>query len=111
MSKLLLLLLPIVAFTQTFEVSKTLLSNKYIEGPYLMYDCMDKHWVCASIEEYEECKSSTMEVIIDYKSHFKCVNYKKFENLKDCISFQKRQVTLAKKVLFCENKKLKSVSP
>lgn len=33
-----------------------IISEEYEAGPFLVYDCKDKHWVCVQPSYYENCK-------------------------------------------------------
>lgn len=42
---------PAVSESQVFALSDT-----YVSGPYLVYDCSRKHWACVSEENFNDCK-------------------------------------------------------
>lgn len=39
-----------------FDPRTDIISDKYEAGPYLIYDCQDKHWVCVMEPFYKECE-------------------------------------------------------
>jgi hypothetical protein len=41
--------------------SQEIISDKYMSGPFLIYDCQHRHWVCVSQENFTNCKSSRTE--------------------------------------------------
>lgn len=43
------------AFAQEVSGSVDVLSDKWFAGPHLIYDCSDRHWVCASELDRAQC--------------------------------------------------------
>ena len=41
--------------------AQNIISDKYDAGPYLIYDCLEKHWTCVSEENFTTCKSDREE--------------------------------------------------
>lgn len=68
------------------------LSFKYRKGPYLLYDCHKRHYVCTEKAEFKQC--------VDYRRvnrkyrdiKYDCVSFKKFDESSAC---QVEQVKLA----------------
>ncbi len=64
-----------------------IISDKYIQGPYLVYDCQDQHWVCTEESQYKNCESSLNKAMDDKNSYLPCLPIEgKFKSHKDCVS-------------------------
>ena len=60
------------------------ISNKYSEGEFLIYDCVDKHYVCADQTSEQICKRKYEKESRENYTNFTCLVLQKFENSKKC---------------------------
>lgn len=77
------------------------LSLKYTRGPYLIYDCKDKHWVCAGKAEFNYCQESRDFQIKERSESLGCVPVRSFNTEIDCNSSQKKLTSRAVATRFC----------
>jgi hypothetical protein len=88
------------------------LSLRYQRGSYLLYDCIEKHWVCTGSPEYNYCKKSREEAILDRSPKLPCAHVKLFKNEKSCNRTQQIITSRGDYARFClhpEYKKKESV--
>lgn len=65
------------------------ISEKYDTGPYLIYDCEDKHWVCVQPSYFENCKKQRKRDLASAeKLHHSCSPIGKFPTKKSCFQRQ-----------------------
>jgi len=64
------------------------LSDEYEAGPYLIYDCKNKHWVCVLKSYFDECASVRNKEQLDKIEKLSCAPVEEFLNKKSC--FQKQ---------------------
>ena len=91
------------------DQQKERLSLKYTRGPYLLYDCVDKHWVCTDEREMQSCEKSRQESLLERDQYFSCAYIEKFKNSKICIEKQKWLTTFAVDIIFCLNPEIRNV--
>ena len=84
-----------------FEGLARELSIKYFAGSYLIYDCIDKHFVCADEYEYKRCEDRRSQEEKDMKIRLACVPVKKYADRKECEVAQKEIVSQGRFVNFC----------
>lgn len=62
---LILFTLSLNLFAEDFNPRTDIIADNYEAGPYLIYDCQEKHWTCVSEPFYRNCeeqrKKSTQE--------------------------------------------------
>ncbi len=77
----------------TYDPVVDAISDKYEAGPYLIYDCLKKHWVCVLEPYYTACEDQRKNdlAFIEESGH-SCAPLGKFPNKISC--FQ-RQLFLA----------------
>ena len=81
-----------------------ILSDKYIQGHYLLYDCEDQHWVCTEDVRYEMCQQSLKEALDLKKSYLPCLPVAgEFKSNKECAKEQQYYVTKIKVDLECRH--------
>lgn len=85
---------PAVSYDE-FDPTQDILSDKYVAGPHLIYDCEDKHWVCVAPEEKKECEDLREKRRLDKQRQLKCTSFKSFDDKKSCFKFQQTMVTSA----------------
>lgn len=60
------------------------ISEKYFTGRNLIYDCYEKHFVCASDVNYEECSESRKNAIANRNVLLPCAPLKQLPNQIEC---------------------------
>ncbi len=81
-----------------------MLSYKYSSGPYLVYDCEDQHYACASDKSNDECKYRKQESIKKRKNILSCISILKFKTERKCIDKMKKLINDPKDKSFCKLK-------
>lgn len=77
--------------TDNFDETRDVLSGQYVSGGYLIYDCVDQHWVCAMKDNHQICEEKRAEEIREGKHLLSCVSGEIFQSFKEC---QPRQQAL-----------------
>ncbi len=67
-----------------FDFGKDTLSDKWFAGPALVYDCEDKHWVCASPFNHVACEKDRQTDLKIGKHELRCLPATIFEGTKEC---------------------------
>lgn len=81
------------------------LSFKYQKGRFLVYDCLDKNWVCTKSIEYERCKKIRNKAILDQDENFPCAYFEPYQTMDEC---HKKQTSLTNRsdvMVFCTKTK------
>jgi hypothetical protein len=73
----------------------------YQRGPYLVYDCVTRHWVCTKELEYKRCLDNRKEALLDYKTILPCAHFDVFNRREDCWQRQQELTNSAKYEQFC----------
>lgn len=73
-----------------FDPRRDIISDKYVAGPYLIYDCQDKHWVCVEESFFEECRTMREEDKRQKKTFARCAPVGEFEVKFSCFQEQLR---------------------
>lgn len=71
-----------------YDPKTDIISEEYEAGPYLMYDCQQKHFVCVLENYYKECQEKRDKDIHEKKLHLSCAPIEQMPNKKSC--FQKQ---------------------
>ncbi len=64
------------------------ISENYEAGPFLIYDCVEKHYVCVLEEYYKECGEKRAKDVHERKEMLSCAPISEHLNKKSC--FQKQ---------------------
>jgi hypothetical protein len=80
----------LAADTDFFDDSRTVLSNKWISGPTLVYDCQDGHWVCAMTDLARECDDKRLRELRVGKHFLTCFSAQTFPTPGECEAEQRR---------------------
>ena len=80
---------------EEFDSAKDEISDKYMAGPHLVYDCEDKHWVCIADEEKKECVEGRDLSRLKKGRSLKCTYFKSFEDKSGCFQAQLKIVSSA----------------
>ena len=69
----------------TMTEEKSQISNIYLSGNHLIYDCIKKHFACVDAQSFNNCYELRIRAI-SYKEHKKlpCAPLKKFKIQKEC---------------------------
>ncbi|MFP5385656.1 MAG: hypothetical protein ACLGHN_06220 [Bacteriovoracia bacterium] len=66
-----------------------IISEEYEAGPFLIYDCKDKHWVCVQPSYYENCKTLRKNDLAQREGlYHTCAPVGKFPTKKSCFQRQ-----------------------
>ena len=79
------------------------LSKKYSNGRYLVFDCYDRHYVCANIEGALSCIKKRQELLKINEPDLPCFYLKQFKTSGECQKEQLKQVELVKVHPYCFN--------
>ena len=71
-----------------YDPKVDIISDKYEAGPFLIYDCVDKHYTCVLESYFKECVDSRSKDIHDKKVELSCAPIAEHLNKKSC--FQKQ---------------------
>ena len=72
-----------------FDPKTDIIAGNYDAGPYLIYDCKEKHWVCVMEEFYKECgekRKRDLASVDDTK--YSCAPIGEFPTKKGCFQRQ-----------------------
>lgn len=78
------------------------MNTKYQRGRWLVYDCVDQHWVCTRKEEFEYCQKLRKKALLDKEKVLPCAYFKKFDKRELCWQEQLRLTNRANYYRFCE---------
>ena len=73
----------------------------YKKGPYLVYDCRTRHWVCTKELEYKRCQRQRKESLLDYDDKLPCATFDIFDKRQDCWKRQQELTDVGKYEQFC----------
>tara|TARA_Y100000768_G_scaffold382909_1_gene364092 strand:+ start:11861 stop:12307 length:447 start_codon:yes stop_codon:yes gene_type:complete len=82
-------------------LSDPYLSVLYQRGAYLIYNCIDGHWVCSGKAEFNSCKETRNEAIKERKVKLPCAPVRTFVSEDDCVAHQASLVNAATENRFC----------
>jgi len=71
-----------------YDPKVDIISENYEAGPFLIYDCVEKHWTCVMKNYYEDCEKNRAKDIQAKKREVSCAPIGDLENKKSC--FQKQ---------------------
>lgn len=92
-----------------FDPRTDIISENYEAGPYLIYDCKEKHWVCVMESFYKECKEKRSRDIASTNDvYHSCAPIGLFPTKKSCFQRQLFMVTHNHGSRFCVKDKWKS---
>jgi hypothetical protein len=105
-----LLILSIISLSVSAQENKSIagydpvedsFSQKYEGGPYLMYDCVDKHWVCVLESYYTDCEKLRAVDIENKKFTLGCAAIGQFPTKKACFQRQLYMIGQNYETRFC----------
>lgn len=90
-----------------YDATVDIISEKYEAGPYLIYDCVDKHWVCVLEEFYRGCQSLREESLAKGSVSLACAPIGKFPTKRSCFQRTLFMATHNHGDRFCINDKFR----
>lgn len=82
-------------------LSDPYLSVLYQRGSYMIYNCIDGHWVCSGKAEYEACRETRNIALKENQTKLPCAPIRKFTSEKACNQHQSSLVDAATRNRFC----------
>lgn len=83
------------------------ISQKYYDGPFLIYDCEKSHWACVDKDGKVDCDKARDFAKINFRKNLACVVFKEFKSRKDCELFQQKKVNNPGGKEYCKHSKVK----
>jgi len=72
-----------------FDPKTDIIADNYDAGPFLMYDCKEKHWVCVMEEFYKDCEDKRKREIASVnETKHSCAPIGSFPTKKSCFQRQ-----------------------
>lgn len=71
-----------------FDPVTDVISEEYMAGPYLMYDCKEGHWVCVLESYYQECQEKRGRELASSSETHSCAPIGVFPTKKSCFQRQ-----------------------
>lgn len=84
-----------------FDPRTDIISEKYEAGPYLIYNCKEKHFVCVMEANYKECEAERAQDNLEKKLDLSCAPISKMLNKKSCFQQQLFFVSQNQGTKFC----------
>lgn len=84
-----------------YDPRTDIISEKYEAGPYLIYDCKEKHFTCVLESYYKECEVKRAQDNHDKKLELSCAPIAKMLNKKSCFQQQLFFVSQNQGTKFC----------
>lgn len=77
-----------------YDPKVDIISEDYEAGPYLIYDCVQKHYVCVLESYYKECEENRVYDVALNKEQTRCTPISQHLNKKSC--FQKQLLLVSR---------------
>jgi hypothetical protein len=72
-----------------FDVKTDIIAHNYEAGPYLIYDCVEKHWTCVMKSYFTNCEEKRTQDLKNPEAvYYSCAPIAKLPTKKSC--FQKQ---------------------
>lgn len=71
-----------------FDPRTDIIADNYEAGPYLIYDCEEKHWVCVMEAFYKECEEKRKNDLTAEGLYHSCAPVGVFPTKKSCFQRQ-----------------------
>ena len=84
---------PESAKAEAFDPTRDNISGKYLGGPVLLYDCEEKHWVCVSGDDAQNCDKTRATEGEKKQIALSCARGTVFETKSTCL-YQLRTLTM-----------------
>ena len=85
------------------------LSTKYQRGVYLLYDCIDKHWVCTGLAESKICSEGRVIASENKFDRMPCSPIKEFASESKCNEIQARLTNASTTVRECKSDEIRKI--
>lgn len=86
------------------------LSLKYQRGKYLVYDCIDKHWVCTGEPEFDACEDTREISLRETYERLPCVPITAFNDVETCQKIQTKVTDRAEFMRHCLSAELREIN-
>lgn len=77
-----------------YDPKVDIISEDYEAGPYLIYDCKNKHYVCVLESYFKECEEKKQKDLALNKENVSCTPISEHLNKKSC--FQKQLLLVSR---------------
>ncbi len=77
------------------------ISEKYRAGNFLIYDCVDQHYVCVDEYSFLTCGEKREKDKSEKKSDFRCTPFKKFKTKEECLKKNDEMIVRKSSASFC----------
>jgi len=77
------------------------LDEYYTRGAFLVYDCIDSHWVCTGAKQAKNCKKERKNSVENNITKLPCGNVKEFESENECELAQMKVINSNLAPRFC----------
>ncbi len=67
-----------------FDPKVDIIADNYEAGPFLIYDCKEKHWVCVTGPYFKECEEKRLAEAGLTGTHHSCAAVGEFPTKKSC---------------------------
>ncbi len=84
-----------------FDPKVDIISENYEAGPFLIYDCVEKHFTCVMESYYKECGEKRAKDIHERKLDLSCAPIAEHLNKKSCFQKQLFMVSQNHGTRFC----------
>lgn len=84
-----------------YQGETKIISEKYYDGQFLIFDCSKRHWACVDIDGYKLCEKERDEARKNIKRNLACAPFKEFKTKKECEIFQQSKVNNPEGKKFC----------
>ncbi len=71
-----------------YSAAYDVISEDYVAGPYLIYDCKAESWVCVLKEDHDDCTVKRDEDLFKGKKKLSCAPLSLFPTKKSCFQRQ-----------------------
>lgn len=75
-------------YLNAYDPKVDIISEKYDAGPFLIYDCEDKHFVCVMAEYNKDCEEKRAQAAHEKKLDMGCAPIAELPNKKSCFQQQ-----------------------
>jgi hypothetical protein len=87
------------------DANRERLAERYYKGSVLIYDCRDKHFVCADSESAKDCHELRQQALSRNRFELPCAPLKEFKEHSQCVEEQYRRVHTKAAKNWCYNER------
>ena len=88
-------------FDENKSTGPVQISTKYKQGKFLIYDCLDRHFVCVNDTSFKFCRSERDNTDRRLNVYLPCAPIKRFINLDLCLAELNLRIYEASDKRFC----------